>query len=545
MPITGTTTFNDESTKAFFETTLAIPPRTVEEMKQEALRDVPALAWFNEKELKAMFKNFERPSPRLVGDTLTPQEPFRFPALSQIRIIWAAELVRQYWAMGREITPEMMSLARIENFKVQWEALQEKKDDDLDIPKLQKNGNLLKWIESFKIYCGAKIGHRNCPLVYLLREQVDISGVVPPPLLANCVHSLEHGSLEGEMIAQLSHDHPLYRTDNEMLYNALEVALRASALAASLVRFRRKKDGRGGWLDVVSQHAGKSVWEQRIKDSEDYMMRREWTGTTSLTLKDHTHKHRTCFVALGEAAEHVPHELPGERTRVKYLLDSIKCKDPEVLAAVSAVRQNDPGMRDNFEGASAFLIPTCPVAKKSTRKGLVADISSAEGSGSILSSGKGSKTGVDLRWYPSEEFQALPEAQQKELKEWRAKQRKERKGAAGKGGDAQKEGGNKKRKGKERRVQAKLRRTIASVMKAEREKGDESEEQQKRLADTLMTLVSSVQAKGDANAKQAKVGATQGNPQQGDSSSLMQLAHVAAGQLQSILKEPKRGKKSG
>ena len=74
------------------------------------------------------------------------------------------------------------------------------------------------------------------------------------------------------------------------------------------------------------------------------------------------------WFALGEAAEHVAHELPGNRTRVTYLIDSMKCKDPGVLAALSSVRQDDPGMRTNFELAAAFLIPTCPVAKKKTKQ---------------------------------------------------------------------------------------------------------------------------------------------------------------------------------
>ena len=535
--------FDDTSTKTFFEETLAIPSRTVEEMKKEAVTNMESLKYFHEKEAKAMFKNFEHPPAELVEGKLVPQQPFRIPALSQIRFITAAELWRQYTAMGRTIDPDMMSLVRIEDFRVQWDALLEKKEDDPDVPKLQKNGQLIKWIEAFQIFCGAKVGSRNVPIAYLIREEksggealVDMPDSLPALEDGHC-HSEKHGSLESELVALVSHDHPLYRNDNQLLFKSLETALRASTLASSLVGFRRKKDGRGAWFDIISQHAGKSLWESRIKEAEDYLMRREWNGTTSLTLKDHVHKHRTSYVALGEAAEHVAHELPGNRTRVTYLIDSMKCKDPGVLAALSSVRQDDPGMRTNFELAAAFLIPTCPVAKKKTKQSLVADIAGADGGiNPQLIEGKG-KTGVDLRWYPSEEFQALPEAQQQELKAWRAKQRKEKK----KGG-----GDDKKRKsggGDGNLSKKKARRMIASLMKEHEKKASAGVATETAITDALMGFASAIQAGAPTApaAPQAKVGATQGNPQ--DESYVREQARVAAGSLQKLLKEPKKGKK--
>ena len=83
------------------------------------------------------------------------------------------------------------------------------------------------------------------------------------------------------------------------------------------------------------------------------------------------------------------------------LMVSITSKDPDVLAALAAARQDEVGMRIHFEETVAFLLPTCPVAKKQASRGkgmAVAEISgaTAKGLGSTLKAGKGS-TGVELR----------------------------------------------------------------------------------------------------------------------------------------------------
>ena len=74
-------------------------------------------------------------------------------------------------------------------------------------------------------------------------------------------------------------------------------------------------------------------------------------------------------MSMAEAAEHVPHQLPDERTWVKYLLDSIKCKDLEVLARMTTIWQDDAGMHQEFELMATFIIPICPIARKGRGRG--------------------------------------------------------------------------------------------------------------------------------------------------------------------------------
>ena len=78
-------------------------------------------------------------------------------------------------------------------------------------------------------------------------------------------------------------------------------------------------DGRGAFLAVKSQHAGKAVWEAQIKKSDDFLKTRVWTGNATTTLEAHIDGHRMAYVALTEASSHVAHQLPNDRTRVTYL----------------------------------------------------------------------------------------------------------------------------------------------------------------------------------------------------------------------------------
>ena len=94
------------------------------------------------------------------------------------------------------------------------------------------------------------------------------------------------------------------------------------------------------------------------------MIQKTRTGQTRQTLVANIDRHRQAYVALIEVADYVSHQIPSERTRVSYLMNSINSKDAEVLAGLAAIRQDDAGMRGDFESAAIFLSPTCPVAKK-------------------------------------------------------------------------------------------------------------------------------------------------------------------------------------
>ena len=64
---------------------------------------------------------------------------------------------------------------------------------------------------------------------------------------------------------------------------------------------------------------------------------RTFSGTTSITLLQHTSMQHKAYIQLTEAAENFPAEVPGPRQRVTYLLDSLKTIEPKVLAEMAVL----------------------------------------------------------------------------------------------------------------------------------------------------------------------------------------------------------------
>jgi hypothetical protein len=81
------------------------------------------------------------------------------------------------------------------------------------------------------------IGLRNIPLAYAARVEVIPVGALPA-LATNQPYLAEHGSIEAELIARASHDHALYRDNNELFYFKLEEVVRTTAYADSIKPFQ-------------------------------------------------------------------------------------------------------------------------------------------------------------------------------------------------------------------------------------------------------------------------------------------------------------------
>ena len=82
---------------------------------------------------------------------------------------------------------------------MQWKALNNQaKQDDPDVPKLVKQGRILKWIESKKLHLKSIIGVHNFSLAYLLDDTAS-RATARPALLADHPHYKELGSILEEL----------------------------------------------------------------------------------------------------------------------------------------------------------------------------------------------------------------------------------------------------------------------------------------------------------------------------------------------------------
>jgi hypothetical protein len=466
-------------TTAFFESAeqMAIPNATVLELVNEGINTVDDLAEFDKETIDQIANNLRRPAVAPAGG-----HHFVFGAKSQKRLKVACELVRYYTTVGRPLTAANIQWnSVILNFEIQWKAMKVRIDgDEPDTPKIAKGLNIMRWSESFKDVLRQCFGVRSIPLIYVTRENEAVP-VAISPLAAGQPHSVEAGSVEEELIARASHNHPLFREDNGLVYFKLEAATRGTSYAASIKPFQRARNGRGALEALLTQFAGDDKWDAEIKKQESLLHTRVWKGQSNYGLEKHCAAHRHAYVQLQAASEHIEYQLPNEHSRVGYLIDSIQNNDPGLQAGLANVRSDKgpEGMRGDFETMVAHILPYCPVTKKRTAgsKRDHADISVtfAEGESADISSfgsksGVG-KTGVHLRFHKHKEYQTLNNDQKAELKDWREKEV-----AAGRGG---KPGGQMTRKkGKDNssekhinsRIDAAVARKLAARAQAENDK---------------------------------------------------------------------------
>jgi hypothetical protein len=425
-------------TTAFFEhdVQMGIPHDTVIQLQAEGITLIDDLVDFDKDTLEQVAANLRRPAgrvpdpnPNAAPGATIPTPSFVFGAKSQKRLVTATQLLRYYEEVGRTTTPGNIQWTPVmKNFAAQWNALEDKKKaDEPDIPKITKALPVIKWTEAFRDYLHRMIGVRTIPLAYVIRPD----DVVPPIgiIAGGTPHSQEHGSIEDELIARASHTNPLYREDNSAVYYKLEEATRATSYAASIKPYQRTKNGRGAWLALSNQYAGRDKWEAEINRHEQLLHTRIWKGQSNFPLERFIAQHRNAYVSMQAASDHVTYQLPNEHSRVGYLLTAIQCSDAGLQAAMASIKtdQAPNGLRNDFEAAASHLLPYDPVQKKRTERpgnkrdsANISDTTGEEAEVSAFGAKKGTgKTGVHLRYHNADEYKKLSKHQKDELREWR------------------------------------------------------------------------------------------------------------------------------
>jgi hypothetical protein len=273
-------------TTAVFESAkqMAIPNATVLELFNEGINTVDDLAEFDKETIDQIANNLRGPAVAPVGG-----HHFVFGAKSQKRLKVACELVRYYTTVGRPLTAANIQWnSVILNFEIQWKAMKVRIDgDEPDTPKTAKGLNIMRWSESFKDVLRQCFGVRSIPLIYVTREN-EVVPVAISQLAAGQPHSVEAGSVEEELIAWASHNHPLFREDNGLVYFKLEAATRGTLYAASIKPFQRARNGRGALEALLTLFVGDDKRDAEIKKQESLLHTRVWKGQSNYGLEKNT-----------------------------------------------------------------------------------------------------------------------------------------------------------------------------------------------------------------------------------------------------------------
>ena len=349
-------------------------------------------------------------------------------SISVQRLIVARNAARYYDSIGRTMTVGNMHYANIlSNFKVEYDAYEVmRNEDDPSVPKINDRDNdrkIIRWapifLDSMEHHYGAK-----GPLRYVLRENATVLTELEDPLTEHVVANPaagtdavqgtyygESGSLVEELIARLPHEGPIFRNDNATVFQKIEEAARGTSCESTIKAFARRKDGRGAFYALISNHAGDVKYRAIAKKRQNLLQNIKWTGN-SYPLETHVSNHRQAFDDLVECSEHIITNVPEEPQRVEFLIDSITSKDSTLQATIGLIRANTNNMRNDFEGAASSLIEVDPYRRTTRNPNRSANVSAID-----FSVGRG-KTGVDLRFHPKDKYMELPKDQQDELSDW-------------------------------------------------------------------------------------------------------------------------------
>ena len=289
--------------------------RTRTALAEEGLTEPVDLAEFTKDGLTALFDNLRKPGKITThpdgqvatrnNAVIVDQEPFKVPAKSKMRLLIALEAVKYYQMVSRDVTAATMMWPALKNFYEQWEALESRaKLDKPDVPKLNKGMPVPKWASNMEVFLRGIIGARTAPMAYLIRPEGAVA-TPAPALMPSQPHSAEHGSIEEELIARTSHNHALFRNDDGELYGLLQVALRGTPFESSIASGRKRREGRKSYNSVISQHAGRDVYEKLIREAELYLKTKTWDGRGGITLVKHTTRRRKSYLDLEDANYHV------------------------------------------------------------------------------------------------------------------------------------------------------------------------------------------------------------------------------------------------
>ncbi len=96
----------------------------------------------------------------------------------------------------------------------------------------------------------------------------------------------------------MPHNHSLFKVDNGLTFDMIEMSVRGHDVATTIAPFGCRQDGRSALLALQSQHAGKAIYDQLVKDAENILKNRTWLGTTLVTLPQHMGLHRKAYITL-------------------------------------------------------------------------------------------------------------------------------------------------------------------------------------------------------------------------------------------------------
>ena len=139
-------TFNNTTSKVLWVTGthMAVPERSLDALKEGGIDKPEDILEFLKDYLDSVFESLRKPPLKVLNNKVVAVSPHVMLEKSRRRIVVAAEAMRYYAQVGRDITPTNIHWKTLTNIGIQWNVLNGlKKYDDNKVPKLANNGRII------------------------------------------------------------------------------------------------------------------------------------------------------------------------------------------------------------------------------------------------------------------------------------------------------------------------------------------------------------------------------------------------------------------
>ena len=228
-------------------------------------------------------------------------------------------------------------------------------------------------------------------------------------------------------------NHALGPADNKALYNVFRKTVEGTVVIdCATGKIQAEKDGKSFVQQALKPHAGCEAWKATESAIRTLLSTRMFTGIgNQYTFVKHANVYRKWNAKIDTASkiDDVVVTVLFQTKKVEYLVKSCDTVTNQGFVTFLEGIKINTGASDkahDFEEAVATLKPVCPVAKRRKDGGMDEESGTFSGkkrkSVYILSinvkSGKGPKTGVDLRWYPQDNYVKLSKPEKDKLGRW-------------------------------------------------------------------------------------------------------------------------------
>lgn len=299
-------------------------------------------------DIKEICYNVKKPGG--LNAAFLPNAGFSISMLVQKRLelhrawVFHVHIIQRNWDAAAATLPVLQA------FKDLTESFKETSDDVEKPAAFTAAHKYRDFIENLNDYLGQKVGAAGVPLIYLVRETVDLPDPADDP-------GLGQPTMIEEMTRRARHDGQCYATDLETLWSLLRMLIHNGPGWIWIKSFEHRKDGIGAYWAFVRYYMGPSHQAAIISKADKIIETSFYDGKKTYTFD------KFCTRLAGAFLDQGPENQMSEEKKVTKLLKGIQA--PALTHAKTQVMVT-PNLKGNFQEAVNFIQEFVNVTEKST-----------------------------------------------------------------------------------------------------------------------------------------------------------------------------------